>query len=314
MSKPELSRFLLIRGAWLIFLDAVVMRFALQFNVDYHTTILTVLWGLGWAMIALAALVWLPLWAIATFGAVLVLGHNALDAVEPSSLGSLAPLWTILHAPGVLFQNSRAMVLASYVLIPWIGVTALGYVLAAIYSWSPQRRRNALFWLGVGLVTGFCLLRFSNLYGDPTPWSTQKNSLFTLMSFINTNKYPPSLLFLSMTLGPAMLLLRAFDEGVPKALRPALIIGKVPLFFYILHFFLIHALAVAWSALRYHRIREMFQSPDLGHFPFSAPAGWNVGLPAVYLVWVLVVLIMYPLCRWYAGIKQRRGYWWLSYL
>jgi hypothetical protein len=134
------------------------------------------------------------------------------------------------------------------------------------------------------------------------------------MSFLDTTKYPPSLLFLLMTLGPALLLLRVFDGGVPAAVHPALIIGKVPLFFYVLHFFLLHALAVAVSGLCFGAIDEVFRSPDLAHFPFSAPAGWDVGLPAIYLLWLLVVLALFPLCRWYAGVKRRRSDWWLGYL
>jgi uncharacterized membrane protein len=312
VSTRELSRFLLTRGAWLILLELTVMRFALQFNVDYQVTIITVLWGLGWAMIVLAGLIWLPTWGIAGVGVIMIAGHNALDGIEPA--GALAPIWSILHAPGVILDTGRSVVQVSYVLIPWVAVTALGYVLGQVYGWDQNRRRALLFWLGVALCAGFVALRFANVYGDPLPWSPQKSTLWTVISFLNTNKYPPSLLFLLMTLGPALLLLRAFDQRVPLLLRPALIIGKVPLFFYVLHFYLIHLLAVVVSYLRYGYAAEMFQSPDLGHFPFSEPAGWGSSLPVVYLLWALVVLTMFPLCRWYAGVKGRRTDWWLSYL
>ncbi len=313
-SRSALSRFLFTRGLWLLFLDVVGMRFALQFNLDYHVTVITVLWGLGWAMIALGVLIWLPPWAIAAFGIVLVAGHNALDELDPASFGILSPLWMVLHQPGIVLNNGRALVVVSYVLIPWIGVTALGYVLGAAYRWSAASRQRLLSRLGVGLVAGFLALRFANVYGDPLPWSWGKSSLWTVMSFLNTNKYPPSLLFLMMTLGPAILLLRACDARTPALLRPALIIGKVPLFFYIVHFYLIHVLAVVASYVRFGTVREMFQSPDLGHFPFSAPPGWNLGLPMVYLVWMVVVLALFPMCYWYAGFKRRRNDWWLSYL
>ncbi len=314
MSKRELSRYLLTRGAWLIFLEVVVMRFALQFNLDYQTTILTVLWGLGWAMIALAGLLWLPTWAIVATGVVMVAGHNLLDGIQASSFGALGPLWSILHAPGIIIDNGRNVVLVAYALIPWIGVTALGYVLGLAYDWSADRRRTLLWWLGIGLNIGFLVLRFWNVYGDPVAWSTQQSPLWTVLSFLNTNKYPPSLLFLLMTLGPALLLLRAFEHGVPRWLRPAWIIGKVPLFFYVLHFYLIHLLAVVACYLRFGDASGMFESPDLSRFPFTAPPGWPVGLPVIYLLWALVVVIMYPLCRWYAGVKRRRTAWWLSYL
>jgi len=314
MEKSALARYLVSRGLWLVFLELVVMRFALQFNFDYHVTILTVLWGLGWAMIILAALIWLPLWAIGVFGVVLVVGHNALDGVDAASFGAFRPLWMLLHQLGVVFSNGRSVVLVSYVLIPWVGVTALGYVLGSTYSWDVGPRRRLLSWLGVGLIAGFVILRFANGYGDPFHWSQQKTPLWTLVAFVNTNKYPPSLLFLMMTLGPALLMLRAFDARVPALLRPALTIGKVPLFFYVLHFYLIHLLAVVASWARYGRVREMFQSPDITHFPFTAPPGWNLGLPMVYAVWLLVVVSLYPLCRWYAGLRRQRHDWWLSYL
>ncbi|MGC1730805.1 MAG: hypothetical protein WA747_15675 [Steroidobacteraceae bacterium] len=302
------------RGLWLIFLELVVMRFALQFNFDYHVTILTVLWGLGWAMIVLAGLIWLPLWAIAAFGVLLVVGHNALDSVHAASLGAFRPLWMLLHQLGIVFDNARSLVLVSYVLIPWVGVTALGYVLGTSYGWDSEARRRLLSWLGAALIAGFVILRLANGYGDPFPWSPQKTPLWTLVSFLNTSKYPPSLLFLLMTLGPALLLLRAFDSRVPAPLRPVLTFGKVPLFFYVLHFYLIHLLAVAASWLRYGRVREVFESPDIAHFPFSAPPGWDLGLPMVYAVWIVVVVSLYPLCRWYAGVRRRRHDWWLSYL
>jgi uncharacterized membrane protein len=262
----------------------------------------------------LAALIWLPLWAIAAFGVVLVAGHNALDGVQAASLGAFRPLWILLHQPGVVFNNGRSLVVVSYVLVPWVGVTAFGYVLGIAYAWNVRARRRLLAWLGLALIAGFVILRFVNVYGDPFPWSQQRTPLWTLMSFLNVNKYPPSLLFLLMTLGPALLLLRAFDARIPSALRPALTIGRVPLFFYVLHFYLIHLLAVAASWVRYGRVRETFESPDIVHFPFSAPPGWDLGLPMVYAVWVVVVVSLYPLCRWYATLRQRRHDWWLSYL
>jgi uncharacterized membrane protein len=314
MSTRELSRFLLTRGLWLLFLEVVVMRFALQFNFDYQVTIITVLWALGWAMIVLAGLIHLPGSAILAFGVVLVAGHNLLDGIPASAFGNLAPLWSVLHAPGFLVNTPRRVVFIAYPLIPWVGVTALGYTLGQTYRWSNERRRALLLGLGVGLSVGFVLLRLLNVYGDPVAWSVQKSPLWTALSFLDTNKYPPSLLFLLMTLGPALLLLRVFDNGFPRWLRPALTIGKVPLFFYVLHFYLIHLLAVAACYIRFDNVGGMFRSPDLGHFPFTAPAGWAASLPVIYLLWAVVVVALYPLCRWYADIKRRRKDWWLSYL
>jgi uncharacterized membrane protein len=314
MSQGELTRYLLSRGLWLIFLELVVMRFALQFNFDYRVTIITVLWALGWAMIVLAALIRLPTWAIGAFAALLIVGHNALDGIQAASFGPFKPLWLLLHQLGVVFDNGRSLVLVAYVLIPWVGVTALGYVLGAAYRWDAAARRRLLSRLGWGMIAAFLVLRFSNVYGDPSPWSPQRTPLWTVLSFLDTSKYPPSLLFLLMTLGPALLLLRAFDAGVPRPWRPVLIVGKVPLFFYVLHFYLIHLLAVAASWARYGRVSETFKSPDLAHFPFSAPPGWDLGLPTVYAVWIVVLLSLYPLCHWYAGVRARHQVWWLSYL
>ncbi len=316
MRRPQLARFLLSRGLWLLVLELAVMRFALQFNFDYQVTVITVLWALGWSMIVLAGLLWLPGWAIAALGIVLAAGHNALDDVGPAMAahpGALAALWVVLHQPGTLYQDDHVLVHVSYVLIPWVGVTALGYVLGRIYDWGAPDRQRLLSRLGLGLIAAFVLLRFSNVYGDPAPWSSQGTAARTLMSFLNTVKYPPSLLFLLMTLGPALLLLRAFDGGAPRWLRPALVLGQVPLFFYVLHFFLIHVLAVAASYLRYGEVARIFRSPDLAHFPFSSPPGWDLGLPMVYLVWVVVVAALYPLCRWYAALRRRHPAGWLSY-
>jgi uncharacterized membrane protein len=314
MSKAELARFLVSRGIWLIFLELVVFRFGLQFNLDYQTTIVTVLWALGWAMIALAGLIWLPVPAIAAIGIVTVAGHNLLDGIPAASFGALAPLWTILHAPGIVFNNGHSLVLISYVLIPWIGVTALGFCLGRLFQGDAERRKTLLLWWGIGLCVGFLMLRLANVYGDPAAWASQKSPLWTLISFLNVTKYPPSLLFLLMTLGPVLLLLRAFETHMPRIFQPALTIGKVPLFFFLAHIFLIHLLAVLASWLRYGEIGEMFRSPDLGHFPFSQPPGWGEPLSVVYAVWIGVVLLLYPLCRWYARVKQRNKAWWLSYL
>jgi uncharacterized membrane protein len=209
---------------------------------------------------------------------------------------------------------SGHIVFLAYPLIPWVGVTAAGYGLGQIYAWDPARRRAFLARLGIGLIIGFILLRAINIYGDPSRWITQRSAAYTALSFLNTTKYPPSLLFLLMTLGPALLLLSAFDGRTPYFLRPALIIGKVPMFYYLLHFALIHLLAVIICFARYGHIHWMFQSPDLSHYPITFPPGWGLTLPFVYLIWASVVVAMYPLCGWFAAVKQRRNDPWLSYL
>jgi uncharacterized membrane protein len=309
-SRGQLSGFLFTRGLWLIFLELVIVRcFAYQFNFDYRMTMLVVLWALGWAMITLSALVRAPAFVATAFGVVLIAGHNLLDSVKWAN-----PLWTILHSPGFVVNTPEHVVFAAYVLIPWVGVTAVGYGLGQVYDWEAERRRKFLLRLGLTLSIAFVAIRVINIYGDPSRWMRQKSLAFTVLSFLNTTKYPPSLLFLLMTLGPAMLFLFVVDRGTPRVLRPPLVIGKVPMFYYVLHFALIHLLAVVTCFVRYGSAHWMFESPDLGHYPFSPPPGWGYSLPIVYLVWAVVVAAMYPLCRWFAALKQRRSDWWLSYL
>jgi uncharacterized membrane protein len=309
MSTPQLSRFLFTRGLWLIFLELVVTRdLGWQFNFDYRVTPLIVLWALGWAMIALSALVYLPASVVAAFGILMIATHNLLDRVEFKN-----PLWTILHSPGILFSNSKHTVFVPYVLIPWVGVTAVGCSLGLIYRWPAERRRAFLLRLGLAAISLFLVLRAINIYGDPFPWSRQNSAVFTLLSFVNTTKYPPSLLFLLMTLGPALLLLWAIDSATPTGLRPALIFGKVPMFYYLLHIPLIHLLAIAVCYARYGHIYWMFQSPRLPFFPFTPPPGWGYPLTVVYVLWAVVVISLYPLCRWFAHVRRRRSDWWLSY-
>ena len=304
-----MSRFLFTRGLWLIFLEIVVVRcFGLQFNVDYHVTMLTVLWTLGWAMIVLSALVHLPAYVVTTFGVVMIASHNLLDSVRSSN-----PFWSILHSPNVILTSPQHLVFAAYPLIPWVGVTAAGYGLGQIYSWNAARRKAFLLRLGIALTAAFIVLRAINIYGDPVRWTTQRSATFTVLSFLNTNKYPPSLLFLLMTLGPAMLFLWAVDGRTPQFLRPALIIGKVPMFYFLLHLPLIHLVAIVVCYARYGEAHWMFESPSLRQYPFTQPPGWGFSLPIVYLVWAFVVLALYPLCRWFAALKQRRSEPWLSY-
>jgi uncharacterized membrane protein len=308
-SRRELSHFLFTRGLWLIFLELVVSRgLGLQFNFDYHVTMLIVLWALGWTMIALSALVYLPTYLVAAFGIVMIATHNLLDSVQSSN-----PIWSILHQPNIVWANSQHTVFVAYTLIPWIGVTAAGYALGQIYgSASPWRKRFLVF-LGVGMIVAFIAIRSINVYGDPLRWSVQKSPAFTVLSFLNTTKYPPSLLFLLMTLGPAMLFLAAVDGWTPGWLRPALVFGKVPMFYYLLHIPLIHLLALIVCYARYHQVYWMFESPGLAQFPFTQPPGWGYSLPIVYLVWAVIVIVLYPLCRWFAALKQRRSDAWLSY-
>ena len=235
-TKSELSRFLWTRGLWLIFLEIVVLRcFAWPFNFDFHLTLLVVIWALGWAMITLAVLVYLPLRVIAAFSVIMIVTHNLLDTIPPEAFGKLLPLFLIFHSPGLLWQGSVHAIFVAYPLIPWVGVTSLGFCLGRVFSWEAGRRQTFLLRLGLGMCAAFVILRGINYYGDPAPWSHQNPGLYTVLSFLNTIKYPPSLLFLLMTLGPAMLLLGAFERWPSSVFRPLLCYGRVPLFYYFLH-------------------------------------------------------------------------------
>jgi uncharacterized membrane protein len=305
-----LSWFLLTRGIWLIVLELTVIRcFGYQFNVDYQVTLLVVIWALGWAMVALAALVWLPVPAVLAIGLAMIAGHNLLDGVRSAN-----PLWVILHAQGFVVNRPGFVVFVAYPLIPWIGVTAVGYALGQVYRWEAERRRVFLLRCGLAMTAAFVVLRVINQYGDPVPWTSQASGALILVSFFNLTKYPPSLLFLLMTLGPALLILRALDQGTPPLLRPALVFGRVPLFYFVLHLTFIHMLAAVLCYLQNGGVHWMFESPNLGAYPFTPPPGWGVSLPVTYLLWVLVVLMLYPVCAWFARVRQRSAGWWLSYL
>jgi uncharacterized membrane protein len=214
----------------------------------------------------------------------------------------------------VVVANERFLVFVAYPLTPWLGVTAAGFGLGQVFDWSSERRRAFLFRLGAALSVSFVLLRAASLYGDPFKWTAQATRLATALSFLNATKYPPSLLFLLMTLGPALVLLAAVDRATPRVLQPALTLGRVPLFYFLLHLPLIHLLAVVVCFARYGEAHWMFESARLEQYPFTQPPGWGFSLPVVYLVWALVVAMLYPACRSFAEFKRRRDDAWLSYL
>jgi uncharacterized membrane protein len=313
-TRAELSRWLLVRGLILVGLEVTLLRFLWQFNLDYRVTILNVIWALALSMIALAGLVRLRTGAVAAIGLGMIALHNLLDGVAPAAFGTLAPMWNVLHQPGVLAASPDRMLFLAYPLIPWIGVMAAGFALGAVYAWEAERRRAFLLRAGLACIAAFVVLRATNAYGDPRPWSVQESAVRTLLSFVNTSKYPPSLLFLLMTLGPGLLVLRAFDGGVPRSLRPALVFGRTPLFYFALHVLVIHLLAIVASLVRYGTAAGMASSPTLDRFPITQPPGWPVSLPATYALWALVVVLSWPVCRWYARLRERRrDLAWLGY-
>ena len=313
--RAELSRFLFIRGVWLIVLELTILRcLGYQFNFDYRVTLLIILWALGWAMIALAGLVHLGPTVAGIAGLALIAGHNLFDSVDAAALGAFAPFWSIVHVPNIIIATPDHLVFVAYPLVPWIGVTAAGFGLGQVFTWSLERRQKFLLQLGAALTAAFIVLRWINAYGDPLRWTEHQSGVRTMLSFLNTNKYPPSLLYLLMTLGPALLFLWFVEMRPARWLRPAAVFGRVPLFYFILHLPLIHLLAVVVCYARYGQAYWMSESPTLADYPFTRPPGWGYSLPVVYLIWIGVILGLYPLSRWFAGVKNRGTDAWLSYI
>ena len=334
-SKSELSRFLISRGLWLIVLEFTVVRLGAFFNLNpAFLLFLQVIFVIGFSMIVLAALIHLPLKITAGFGLVMIALHNILDRfpVKPwqgpqSPVPSWgAKLWMLLHQPGIFpigphFPSPLVFVL--YPLIPWIGVMAVGYAFGALYTKDAKLRKRWLLLIG-GIATSlFILIRALDKYGEPLHWARQKNLVFTILSFINTTKYPPSLDYLLMTLGPAIVALAFFESGSKVAgsisgptglwLRRFFVtFGRVPLFFYILQWFTSHSIAIALHAAFGKPVHWLFQTPI--EWFTNPPQGNGFNLFVVYLSWIGGVLLLYPLCKWFAGVKARRRDWWLSYL
>ncbi|HEX8748910.1 MAG TPA: heparan-alpha-glucosaminide N-acetyltransferase domain-containing protein [Pyrinomonadaceae bacterium] len=310
-TRGELSRFLLTRGLWLVLLELTVVRLGWTFDLNYTFNVGQVIWAIGWSMVALSVLIYLPLWAITMFGVFMIAVHNAFDPFRAASAGALSGVWATFHTGELTETYGGIRFFPMYPLIPWIGVMAAGYSFGQIFKLEAEKRRRVLLCLGLALTLLFVVIRAENLYGDPRPWRGQENPLWTFFSFINCQKYPPSLLFLLMTLGPAIASL-AFFERVnlkPRAWARAFIVfGRVPLFYYVLHLFVIHGLAVAVAFIQYGpKLREAFQTG-------RPPEDYGYALPVVYLVWVGIILALYPICRWFANVKRRRKEAWLSYI
>ena len=301
----EVSRYLFTRGCWLVLIEFSVVRFGWTFSFKIGYLVIQVIFVIGASMIVLAALVHLPRWAIATVGLALIAGHNLFDGIKAEQLGAVAPVWHLLHQPGALDLTRGFKLFVLYPLIPWIGVMAAGYALGPVFRLEREIRVRQLFVIGALVTAGFVFLRAINLYGDPAPWAVQNGLVATVLSFINCEKYPPSLLFLAMTLGPALMLVALLDGAQGIVAGWITIFGRVPLFYYIAHIYLLHASAILFAWL------------TIGSAVFAAPYkadGYGFGLAGIYTVWLVAVILLYPLCYWFAAIKRWRTEWWWSYL
>jgi len=301
----EVSRYLFTRGCWLVLIEFTVVRFGWTFSFKIDYLVLQVIFAIGVSMITLAALVHLPRWAIAAVGLVLIAGHNLFDGIKAEQLGAAAPVWHLLHQPGAIDLAGGFKLFVLYPLTPWIGVMAAGYALGPLFRLDREPRVRRLFAIGAFITIGFVFLRAINLYGDPAPWAVQNGGVTTVLSFINCEKYPPSLLYLAMTLGPALMLVAVADGAQRMIVGWITTFGRVPLFYYIAHIYLLHASAILFAWI------------TIGSAVFAAtyrPDGYGLGLVGIYTLWLAVVTLLYPLCAWFAAIKQRRIEWWWSYL
>ncbi len=312
-SKQEISRFLWTRGLWLIILEITLFRFILNFSLTAGPVILLVLWALGCSMIALAGLIYLPIRALTILSLAVIALHNLADRLPSAQFGPAAWLWNILHQQGI-FGFGGFLFFVAYPLVPWIAVMSAGFCFGEIYKMESDTRRRAMVRIGLALTALFFVLRAINRYGDPVPWSTAVPGT-AVLSFLNCAKYPPSLDFLLMTLGPAILLLAWMDSRNWSLANPLTVFGRTPMFYFLGHFALIHVLMVAFAFLR-HGAGPFLRSPPpaMGGPRELFPPGYGWDLGVVYLVWAGVVVLMYPLCLWFSRLKARRADWWLRYL
>jgi uncharacterized membrane protein len=305
--RLQLTRFLLTRGAWLIVLELTIISFAFNFALPF--LFLQVIWAIGVSMMLLAGLIWLPRAATAIVGVAIVAGHQLLAPIDPAQLGALAPLWTIAFKVG---PPPIGPGFIAYPVVPWFGVMCLGYALGPVFVQEPARRNRMLFALAIGAIAVFGALRAIDMYGDPAHWRMYPTAAATLMSFFNVSKYPPSLLYVLITLGVSLLCMLGLQRlrGLPA--RVLLAYGRTPLFTYVLHIYVVHGASLVVAMLAGY--------PASYHANFLADpfrlfkAGFGFNLLVVHVVWLAILVALYPASRWFAEVKRRRREWWLSYL
>ena len=309
----DLSRFLLVRGIWLVLLELTVIRICWTFNFDFANYLLAgVIWVIGWCMVLMAALVWLRPRTVGILGIGVIALHNAVMMPLITHTPALAELWKILYIGFFNGPVAGTPLIVLYSIIPWIGVMAAGYWFGTVLTMEPLRRNRVCLRLGLGATALFLVLRGFNLYGDPRPWSATP-PMPAFLSFLNTTKYPSSLLFLLMTLGPTIAIVPLLDRARGRVAQWLTVFGRVPFFYYVLHIPLIHALALVVSAIRLGAVTPwLFTNHPMANPP--APEGYTWSLGLLYLVWAIAIVLLYFPSRWYADLKARRTDWWLKYL
>ena len=316
MSTSALWRFLLTRGLWLIVVEMTFVLFGMTFNLSYRYVVWQVIWAIGWSMVALSALIFIPWRGLLVFSLAMIVGHNLLDGIHADQLPAFGWLWKILHeGPSFIPLSGGHIALEVYPLVPWIGVMSAGYCFGRVFDLESRERRRFLLRMGLVLTGLFVVLRGINMYGDPSPWETQASPVMTVLSFLRVSKYPPSLLFLLVTLGPTLVALSLLERVSAGESNPFLVFGRVPLFYYVAHWYLIHLVGLGMGWIRYGRFDFLFELPPSALPPPTAyPSDYGYDLWVVYVVWAAVVIALYPLCRWFAGVKARNRSVWLSYL
>lgn len=309
-SPKELSIFLLKRGLWLVFVELVIMNFGWHFDISFKSVSFQVIWSLGISMILLAGLLHLPKKAILIFSCTLIFGHNLLDNIHFDNI-----LWTFLHERKIFLTTIDHEFRVGYSIIPWVAVMSLGYCFGSFYDKTnqPIKRQKLFNTIGIAAFVFFVVLRSINVYGNKLPWQDYGNMKQTLFSFLNLNKYPPSLSFLLVTLGGALLFLANSEKLKGKVVNFFCVFGRVPFFFYIIHIYLIHFLALIVAEFTGFGWQKMI----LPALPFRVEAlkGFGFNLFIVYLIWILVIALLYPLCKKFDRYKQfHKEKWWLSYL
>jgi len=321
----DLPQFLLTRGAWLVFLELTFLRLAWTFNFDFaHYEMAGVIWAIGWCMILTAGIVKLPLKLVGVIGVVIIAGHNLLDSTLwelSDSLGNDvgSALWKIMYvgfyAGPISLGTEGPNLIVLYSIVPWIGVMAAGYGFGTVLGLDPSKRNRYCLAIGLGATALFVILRGFNLYGDPIVWgpASEYSNLPSSLSFLNTTKYPASLSFLLMTLGPSIALIPVLERARGWLADAMALFGRVPFFFYMLHIPLIHLLALGVSIITLGEVSGwLFENHPMGSS--RAPDGYRWGLSTLYLVWAGTIVILYYACRWFADLKSKRSEWWLKYL
>jgi uncharacterized membrane protein len=314
-NKKDLSMFLLSRGLWLIVLELIVVRFGIVFNFYYDVIFFQVIWVIGASMMCMAGLIHLNYKTIVAIGLIIVFGHNIFDSLQLQPGDSFFGVWTVLRQSGFVTLTENNALFVIYPLLPWLGIMILGFGLGKLYSgeFNKEERNKLLMILGFSAIALFVTLRFINLYGDPAPWSGQKNGMFTFLSFINTTKYPVSLMYTLMTLGPMLVILAQMERVSFSFLKPFHVFGRVPMFYYVLHFMLIHLISLILFMNKTGRsLSEIDFHFNKSFGGITAEGGYSLAI--TYLLWAAVVIFLYPLCVWYNRYKSTNKHWWLSYI